>query len=124
MVELLRLYTLSESSDQGLAAMRARIGLLLLFRGIAFAAGLAFALIFPLIDLVFQGAKDLADRSFAAFLFGEGLGLAYSVPAAVRAFPLTTLIHILISVGWLYWLWVYGQPAWHQLWLTLPSPAG
>jgi len=38
---------------------------------------------------------------------------------AIRPFPLTTLIHLVVSLGWIYSLWVYGAPVWRQVWLAI-----
>ena len=69
----------------------------------------------PLIDLAFEGARDLASRSFAAYLVGEGAALAWTAAAVIRPFPLATLIHFTVSLGWIYALWAYGAPAWRKM---------
>lgn len=118
----MRFYTLSESAEHGLSAVCARIRLLLLLRGVALAIGLGFAVILPLIDLLSEGAVDLASRSFGAFVLGEGLGLACAM-SAIRFFPVTTLLHSVVSLGWIYALWRFGAPVWCEVWLGIGLPA-
>lgn len=99
-----------------------RLTTLLQFRAVAFASALALAAVSTLYQVIFDGAADLDAWSFGGFFGGEVVALISTVPIAVRAMPVTTLLHLGMTGAWLLVLLRYGAPFWSGTWAALGLP--
>lgn len=99
-----------------------RVATLLQFRAIAFGCALAISAVSTLYQIVFDGGADLDAWSFGGFFAGEVVALISTVPIAVRAMPVTTLLHAGVTGAWLLGLLRYGAPIWSGAWAAIGLP--
>jgi hypothetical protein len=99
-----------------------RLAALLQFRAIALACALALSAVSTLYQVIFDGGSDLDAWSFGGFFAGEVVALISTVLVAVRAMPLTTLLHVGVTGAWLFVLLRYGAPIWSGVWAALGLP--